>query len=204
MSKMLPLKSGKYSRHSNEQDFTSRGRKSLNWPTPKNGKEVPQFLGLVQYIAAFLAHLAHHTSILNKLTTKTSLKHFPAWTTEHQCAFKNIKQITISCECLTVIDHSILHENKIFVATNASDTVTSTVLSFGPIWEAAWPVAFNSKTMKDTELNYPVHEKGLLAIICALCKWRTNLLRSPFIIYTDHKTLLNFNTQKDLSWHQAQ
>jgi len=53
--------------------------------------------------------------------------------------------------------------------------------------------------MKDTELNYPVHEKGLLAIICALCKWRTNLLRSPFIIYTDHKTLLNFNTQKDLS-----
>ena len=52
-------------------------------------------------------------------------------------------------------------------------------------------------------MNYPVHEKELLAIIRALKKWRVDLLGSPFFTYTDHKTLENFNTQKDLSRRQA-
>jgi hypothetical protein len=181
----------------------SKVEKILNWPTPRNGKEVRQFLGLVRYRSAFVPHLAHHTEILNKLTTKTSLRDFPTWTPDHQFAFDSIKQIMLSRECLTVIDHSSLHENKVFVTTDASDTVTGAVLSFGPTWETARPVAFDSKTMKDAELNYPVHEKELLAIIRALHKWRTDLLGLPFYVYTDHKTLLNFNTQRDLSRRQA-
>ena len=181
----------------------SKIERILKWPVPKNGKEVRQFLGLVRYIGAFLPRLAHHTEILNKLTTKTSLRYFPTWTTDHQFAFESIKQIIVSRECLTVINHATLHENKIFVTTDASDTVTGAVLSFGPTWETARPVAFDSKTMKDAELNYPVHEKEMLAIIRALRKWRNDLLGPEFYVYTDHKTLLNFNTQKDLSRRQA-
>ena len=77
------------------------------------------------------------------------------------------------------------------------------VLSFGKSWTSARPVAFDSMTFKGAKLNYPVHEKELLAIIRALKKWRVDLLGSPFFIYTDHKTLQNFNTQKDLSRRQA-
>ena len=58
-------------------------------------------------------------------------------------------------------------------------------------------------TFKKAELNYPVHEKEMLAVIRALKKWHVNLLGSPFFIYTDHKTLENFNVQKDLSRRQA-
>ena len=49
----------------------------------------------------------------------------------------------------------------------------------------------------------PVHEKELLAIIHALTHWRTDLLGSPITIYTDHRTLENFDAQKDLSRRQA-
>jgi len=56
---------------------------------------------------------------------------------------------------------------------------------------------------KGTELNYPVHEKELLAVVWALKKWRVDLLGSSFFIYTDHKTLKNFTSQKDLLHHQA-
>jgi hypothetical protein len=73
------------------------------------------------------------------------------------------QQIIVSRECLTTIDHSKLDTQKIFLTTDASDTVTGAVLSFGPTWESARPVAFDSKTMKAAELNYPVHEKELLA-----------------------------------------
>jgi len=92
---------------------------------------------------------------------------------------------------------------KIYVTTDASDKCSGAVLSFGPSWEAARPVAFDSMTFKNAELNYPVHEKELLAIIRALKKWRVDLLGSLFFIYTDNKTLENFNVQKDLSCCQA-
>ena len=104
---------------------------------------------------------------------------------------------------LTVIDHSKLDDNKIFVTTDASDRVTGAVLSFGPSWETARPVTFDSRTLKGAELNYPVHEKELLAVLHALRKWKVDLIGSPFFVYTDHKTLLNFHTQRDLSCHQA-
>lgn len=56
--------------------------------------------------------------------------------------------------------------------------------------------------LKGAEKNYPVHEKELLAIIRALKKWRADLLGTHFYVYTDHRTLENFDTQKDLSRRQ--
>jgi len=57
--------------------------------------------------------------------------------------------------------------------------------------------------LKSAQLNYPVHEKELLAIIRALQKWQSELLGAPVLIYTDHRTLENFDHQKDLSRRQA-
>ena len=61
----------------------------------------------------------------------------------------------------------------------------------------------DSMTFKKAELNYPVHEKEMLVIIRALKKWHVDLLGLPFFVDMDHKTLENFNTQKDLSRWQA-
>jgi hypothetical protein len=177
--------------------------KILDWPVPKNLKEVQQFLGLVKYLSAFLPHLAIQSSILSRLTTKECSKKFPDWNKSHQEAFDKIKEIVVSRECLTVIDHSKLKSNNIYVTTDASDRCTGAVLSFGPTWETARPVAFDSSTLKDAELNYPVHEKELLAVIRAIKKWKYDLVGCPFYVYTDHKTLLNFFSQKDLSRRQA-
>lgn len=93
--------------------------------------------------------------------------------------------------------------NKIFVCTDASDFCTGAVLLYGPSLETARPVAFESAQLKAAELNYPVHEKELLAIVRALKKWRVDLLGAPFTVYTDHRTLENFTTQKHLSRRQA-
>jgi len=56
--------------------------------------------------------------------------------------------------------------------------------------------------LKGAKKNYPVHEKELLAIMCTLKKWHSDLLSSPIFVYTDHHTLENFNTQCDLSQQQ--
>ena len=100
------------------------------------------------------------------------------------------------------IDHSNTTK-KLFVTTNASDFQSGAVLSFSETWEISHPVTFDYMTFKGAELNYPVYEKEMLAIICALQKWRADLVCSLFMIFTDHKTLENFDTQPDLSQHQA-
>lgn len=73
----------------------------------------------------------------------------------------------VSADCLMVIDHGNPGDNKIFVTCDASDWCTGAVLSFGPTWETAHPVAYDSMQLKAAEKNYPIHEKELLAIVHA-------------------------------------
>jgi hypothetical protein len=181
---------------------TSKVDKILQWPVPRNTTEVRSFLGLVRYISLFLPKLADFTCVLTPLTTKEARRNFPAWTTEHQMAFEAIKALVVSRESLTTIDHANLGENKVFVTCDASDWRTGATLSVGKSWELARPVAFDSMQLKGAEKNYPVHEKELLAVVRALKKWRADLLGIPIVIYTDHCTLENFNTQRDLSRRQ--
>jgi hypothetical protein len=174
----------------------------INWPTPKSSTNVRTFLGVIRYVAHFLPHLAAHTEILHHLTTKACDKKFPDWNQDHQFVFDQIKAIVVSTNCLTTINHKDMGTNKIFKTADACDMCSGAVLSFGETWESAWPVAFDSESFKGAELNYPIHEKELLAIICARL-WRADLIGSKIYIYTDHRTLENFLSQHDLSRRQA-
>jgi hypothetical protein len=133
---------------------------------------------------------------------KEAQKNFPAWSNSHQFAFDAIKQLVIGRECLTTINHDSPGDSKIFVTCDASDWHTGGILSFGPTWETTRPVAFDSTQLNGAECNYPIHEKELLSIVRALKKWQADLLGSPIYVHTDHRTLQNFDTQKDLSRHR--
>ena len=137
------------------------------------------------------------------MTTKAAEVYFPPWSSQYQAAFNGIKRLVTSPVCLTTINHNNPGDNHIFLTTDALDLHTGAVLSWGPDWKTAQPVAFDSAPLRNAELNYPVHEKELFAIICALKKWCVELLGAPIIVYTDHCTLENFLSQCDLSCRQA-
>ena len=61
---------------------------------------------------------------------------------------------------------------------------------------------YESYQLNDAEKNYPTHKKELLAIVKALKKWRSHLLGARFEIYTDHRTLEYFQSQKEMSRRQ--
>ena len=167
----------------------------LNWPQPKSATEVQTFIGLVRYISASLPKLSDHTGKFADLITKDSDKCFPPWSEDHQLAFEAIKALVVSRECLTIINLKLMPDYKIFVTMDASNKGSGAVLSFGKTWESACPVAFESRMFKCAQLHYLVHEKEMLAIIRALDKWCADLLGVPFLVYTDHKTLENFDVQ---------
>ena len=104
------------------------------------------------------------TAVLTLLTTIDAMRAFPMWMPKHQFAFKAVKAIIVSCDCLTMIYHSDT-TGKIFITTDASNFHSGAVLTFGKTWETACPVAFNSMMFKGAKLNYPMHEKQMLAII---------------------------------------
>jgi len=67
------------------------------------------------------------------------------------------------------------------------------------------PVAFISKSLNDTERNYKIHDKEMLAVIRCLEAWRHFLegARTKFKIWTDHKNLEYFMTNQKLNKRQA-
>jgi len=55
------------------------------------------------------------------------------------------------------------------------------------------------------EMNYDIHNKELLAIYEAFCKWRHYLegMSIPVEVLTDHKNLIYFQESKSLFRYQA-
>ena len=85
------------------------------------------------------------------------------------------------------------------VEADNSDFTTGAVLSQQLMMDGKWhPVALYSKSLSSMERNYEIHDKEMLAIICALEEWRHFLEGATHLveIWTDHKNLEYFMTAK--------
>ena len=96
-------------------------------------------------------------------------------------------------------------DKKIRMEVNVSDYATGEVLLMeckDGLWRL---VAFLSKSLNETERNYEIHNKEMLAIIRGLESWRHLLegAQSKFEIWTDHKNLEYFMKVQKLNWRQA-
>ena len=88
---------------------------------------------------------------------------------------------------------------------DALDYVTEGVLSMECEDGLQRPVAFLSKFLNETERNYKIHDKEMLAIIRGLENWRYLLegARFKFKVWTDHKNLEYFMKVQKLNRRQA-
>jgi len=64
-------------------------------------------------------------------------------------------------------------------------------------------VAYASRQLRKHELNYPIHDSELAAMVHALKIWRHYLIEHKSYIYTDHKSLKYIFTQSDLNLRQC-
>ncbi|XP_071901792.1 uncharacterized protein [Coffea arabica] len=63
-------------------------------------------------------------------------------------------------------------------------------------------ISFASRKLKPHEQNYPTHDLELAAVVFALKKWRHYLYGVTFEVYSDHKSLRYFFSQKELNMRQ--
>jgi len=84
---------------------------------------------------------------------------------------------------------------------NALDYTTGGILSV-KCKDGKWkPVAFLSKSLNETEGNYEIHDKEMLAVIRGLENWRHLLegTKFKFEVWADHKNLEYFMKAQKLN-----
>jgi len=130
----------------------------LNWPVPKMVRDVRKFLGLANYYRQFVKDFAKLARPLNNLTRKEKKW---KWGDEQQEAFKQLKQVFTSRPLLVVPDI----DKEFRVEADASNFATGGVLLI-KYEDNKWrPVAYISKLLNETERNYEIHDKEMLAVI---------------------------------------
>jgi hypothetical protein len=170
----------------------------LNWPILGSVHDVQVFMGLANYYRRFIKGFSKIAAPITLL-----LKHHQDWSwgEDQQKSFEELKASFSKAPLLRVYDAELTCR----VSTDASDKALGGVLEqLFPDSNKWHPIAFESRKLIPAELNYPVHEKELLAIVHCLKVWRHYLEgQGHFKIYSDHCTLRYFQTQKDLSRRQA-
>ena len=82
------------------------------------------------------------------------------------------------------------------VMCDASDLAVRAVLGHR-IEGKSYVVYYASKTLNEAQRNYTTTEKELLAVVYALDKFRSYLIRSDIVIFTDHSALKYLLTKQN-------
>ena len=169
-----------------------------NWEEPANVKDVQAFLGFANFYRRFINRFSKIVKPLVALTRKNVVFNFsPAC----QKSFKLLKDAFTSAPALRHFDPT----REIFVETDASDWVSSGILSQKDDNGVLHPVAFMSKKHDSAECNYEIYDKELLAVVRCFECWRAELQGAafPITVLTDHRNLEYFMTSKQLSRRQV-
>jgi len=170
----------------------------LSWLEPKNMKDVRKFLGLANYYRRFIKDFAQVARPINVLMRKDVKWQ---WEVEQQKAFDKLKRVFTIKPVLVVLDL----DKEFRVEAGTSNYTTGGVLSMKCLDKMWRLVAFISKSLSDTERNYEIHDKEMLAVVRCLEVWRHFLEGTAikFEIWTNHKNLKYFMKVQKLNRRQA-
>jgi len=170
--------------------------KVKNWITPHNVREVHKFLGFIGYYHYFIQDYSKKARPLLYLTHNATPWQ---WGPDQQTAFETLHD--------AMCDKPVLQQpdfvKPFYILTDASAYGMGAILSQEGETDILHietphkkpklhPVAYYSATFTETERNYDIYDRELLAIMKAITHWRPYLIwtEEPFTIYTDHANLL--------------
>src|SRR5260221_9529617 len=170
----------------------------MDWPQPVKVKDVQSFIGFMNFYWRFIHDFSEIARPLHALTWKS--KDW-SWGAAEQQAFDALKSAIASAPTLAFPSKS----SPFRLECDASNFAMGAVLSQQQEDRLFHLIGFMSKSFSDTERNYQIHNKEMLAIMRALEEWRHFLEGSDqkFEIHMDHKNLSYFREAHKLNCRQA-
>ncbi|KAJ9532927.1 hypothetical protein QJQ45_018045, partial [Haematococcus lacustris] len=177
------------------QPDPSKVKAVLDWPAPQDKHQLRSFLGTANYYRRLLHHHAHRVLPLTDLLRDEQPWR---WGEAEQRAFADIKAAMASSPVVRPPDFSL----PFTVKAGASLFAIGAVLTQQDSSGAEYVVAYESRKLNPAQVNYPAHERELLAVLHALTTWRHYLLGRPFIVETDNSATTHVLTQSNLTGRQ--
>ena len=158
-------------------------------PPPKNVKGIRSFLGHAGFYRRFIKDFSKLSKPLCNLLEKNSAFDFDVVCLQ---AFNALKEKLISAPIVIVPDWSQPFE----VMCDASDFAIGAVLGQrrDKLFRAIY---YASQTLNAAQLNYTTTEKEMLAVVFACDKFRSYLIGTKVIVFTDHAALRYLFGKKD-------
>ncbi|WJX19736.1 hypothetical protein P8452_09381 [Trifolium repens] len=158
-------------------------------PPPVNVKGIRSFLGHAGFYRRFIKDFSKIAKPLSNLLNKDKSFNF-----DNACllAFEELKKQLVTAPIIIAPDWTLEFE----LMCDASDYAVGAVLGQrkNKIFHA---IHYASKVLNDAQINYATTEKELLAIVYALEKFRSYLIGSKIVVYTDHAAIKYLITKSD-------
>lgn len=154
-----------------------------NFPRPLNIRHLRSFLGTCNFDRRFVSNFSDLLLPLTKLLRKGCRW---KWSDDEEKAFHQIKEAYLK---VTFLRHPELDKRFFIQCDSSGYGVGACLFQINEMTNDKNIVAFTSRTLRGSELNYSVTEKEALAILNALKQWRIFVLGRPLTIITDHKAL---------------
>jgi hypothetical protein len=158
-------------------------------PPPTDVTSLRSFLGHTGFYRRFIKGLSKTTKPLKQLLQKDVAFNF-----DEKClaAFRTLKSDLVSAPIIQSLDWSQPFE----IMCDASDYAVGAVL--GQRKEGrVHTVYYANETLNEAQLNYTTIEKELLAVVFAFEKFRSYIVNSKVIVYTDHAAIKYLLAKKD-------
>ncbi len=172
----------------------------INWPCPKNLKELQRFLGFANFYRRFIRGFSSVAAPLTSM--KKRISHRLHWTPAAVEAFDQLKHRFTTAPILHHPDPDL----PFIVEVDASNIGIGAILSQRQGSPAKmYPCAFYSRKLTPSERNFDVGDRELLAMKSALEEWRHWLkgYNHQFTVLTDHRNLEYLRTTRRLNPRQA-
>ncbi|KAM1125213.1 hypothetical protein FF1_040548 [Malus domestica] len=158
-------------------------------PSPTLVREVRSFLGHARFYRRFIKDFSKIAQPLCRLLQKEVAFKFNK---ECETAFKTLKDMLTSAPIIMPPDWSLPFK----LMCDESDYAIGAVLGQRRN-KQPHVIHYASRTLNDAQLNYSTTEKELLAVVFGLDKFRSYLLGTKVIVYSNHAALKYLLTKKE-------
>ena len=147
------------------------------WPQPTNLQQVRSILVLAGFYHRFIKEFSPIASPLHALSKKNAPF---IWGPSQYTAFNELKNLLTHAPVLALPNF-----DKTFgVHCDSSGNGIG-----GVLMQEKHPIAYLSEKLSEAQLNYPIYDKELYALVRVLREWEHYIRPHEFVIHTDHEML---------------